>query len=671
MKYLLTGGGTGGHVYPALAIANEIRQTRADAEFLYVGHRDRLDAWVVPDQGYRIRFVRARSFPRTRSLVPLLRFAIALAVGVVQGALILLRYRPQIIISTGGFVSAPVLFAHGVLAKVGLSRARVFIYEPNAYPGLLNQVTGRLAQRIGVAFEQAGRWFDAEKVAVVGYPVRRSFLNLDRTAAREKLGIDQGRKVVLAFGGSGGAKAINEAVLTALSRWQAAGLVIIHVTGRYKGSDYDAVADTEAALSEMGIEGEGDWYRRLDYADEIADLIAAADLVICRSGAGTLTEMAVSGTPTLIVPLPTSAEDHQALNAREMERIGAAQVLYQEAFWDNACIHSGLDGEKLAQQVLALCADEERLQAMGAAAKTMPKANSLELITAELDSLTAGLEPPPLRLESPLAKKSGLPSAPNALLRWVLARVKEVGGVEAMERGELAYLRYQADRLLVSEGWYEIPLGRRNVGVKLVAALRYQERLPLLLHILTDRTPTKWTRRFCGGDFRHGGIIRRNVVEHGLRGLGTTDEQTRAALLIALDTDPYFEVRAWSAQALGELFTVDGEIEDALCAALDDSSPEVVVQALNALGKISHNPDLLARLRRFYLHPNWQFREQVVLVLLEFLQRGVLEPAQLERDLDQVLISMPYFEPEFTLGAHLRELAERVRAGSPLAASQR
>ena len=671
MKYLLTGGGTGGHVYPALAIANEIRQTRADAEFLYVGHRDRLDAWVVPDQGYPIRFVRARSFPRTRSLVPLLRFAIALAVGVIQGALILLRYRPQIIISTGGFVSAPILFAHGVLAKVGLSRARVFIYEPNAYPGLLNQVAGRLAHRIGVAFEQAGRWFDAKRVAVVGYPVRRSFLDLDRQAAREKLGIDQGRKVVLAFGGSGGAKAINEAVLKALPRWQAAGLVVIHVTGLYKGPDYDAVADTEAALAEMGIEGEGDWYRRLDYADEIADLIAAADLVICRSGAGTLTEMAISGTPTLIVPLPTSAEDHQALNAREMERIGAAQVLYQEAFWDNACIYSGLDGEKLAQQVLALCADEERLQAMSAAAKTMPKTNSLELITAELDSLIAGQRPPPLRLESSSAKKSGLPTAPNALLRWVRARVKEVGGVTAMERGELAYLRYQADRLLTSEGWCEIPLGRRNVGIKLVAVLDYQERLPLLLHILTDRTPTGWRRRLCGGDFRHGGIIRRNVVEYGLRGLGATDAQTRAALLNALEADPYFEVRAWAARALGELFAVDGEIENTLFAALDDRSPEVIVQALSALRKISHNPDLLARLRRFYLHSNWQIREQVVLMLIEFLQRGVLEPAQLERDLDQVLISMPYFKPEFPLGTHLRQLADLVRADRPLAASQR
>ena len=405
MKYLLTGGGTGGHVYPALAIANEIRQTRADAEFLYVGHRDKLDAWVVPEQGYPIRFVRARPFPRPRSLVPLLLFACALAVGVVQGVLILLRYRPQIIISTGGFVSAPILFAHGALAKVGLSRARVFIYEPNAHPGLLNQITGRLAQRIGVAFEQAGRWFDMKRVAVVGYPVRRSFLNLDRPTAREKLGIAPGRKVVLAFGGSGGAKAINEAVLEALPLWCAAGLVVIHVTGRYKGPDYDAVAETEAALAAMGMESESDWYRRLDYADQIAELIAAADLVICRSGAGTLTEMAVSGTPTLIVPLPTSAEDHQALNAREMEQIGAAQVLYQEAFWDNACIYSGLDGKKLAQQVLVLCADEERLQAMGEAAKTMPKANSLELITAELDSLIAGQRPPGTALGVALGQK--------------------------------------------------------------------------------------------------------------------------------------------------------------------------------------------------------------------------------------------------------------------------
>ena len=125
MKYLLTGGGTGGHVYPALAIADEIRQQHADADFLYVGRKDKLESWVVPDHGYPIRFVRSRPFPRSSSPSALMRFMLTLCVGIMQGAWILLRYRPQVIIGTGGYVSAPILFAYGILAKIGLSRARV------------------------------------------------------------------------------------------------------------------------------------------------------------------------------------------------------------------------------------------------------------------------------------------------------------------------------------------------------------------------------------------------------------------------------------------------------------------------------------------------------------------------------------------------------------------
>jgi UDP-N-acetylglucosamine--N-acetylmuramyl-(pentapeptide) pyrophosphoryl-undecaprenol N-acetylglucosamine transferase len=658
MKYLLTGGGTGGHVYPALAIAEEIRQQHEDAEFLYVGRRDKLESWVVPAHGYPIRFVRANPFPRMGSPLALLRFMLTLWVGIVQAALILLRYRPQVIIGTGGYVSAPILFAYGALAKVGLSRARVFLYEPNAHPGLLNQVVGRLAQRIGVAFEQAGRWFDMKRVAIVGYPVRQSFLRLDPQGARAKLGIAAGRKVILVFGGSGGARVINEAVIEALPLWREAGnLTVIHISGRYKGPDYDAVAETQAALTALGVGAEADWYRRYDYADQMDEMVAAADLVICRGGMGTLTELGVSGTPALIVPLPTSAEDHQAINAREMERMGAALVLYQEASWESAQIHSRLDGEKMAQQVLELCADEQRLQAMGQAAKAIPRRNSLELIMDELDSLVAGQRPPPLSLEFPQAHR-GLPVDPNALMRWVQARVGEVGGVEAMEPCELAYLRYQADRLLVSEGWYEIPLGRRNVGIKLIGVLHYWQRLPLLLQVLGDRTPIGRLARLCGGDFRHAGILRRNAVEHGIRRLGAADPETQVALLAALAGDPYFEVRAWAAQALGEQFAVDDAIENGLCSALDDPAPEVVIQALYALGKISRGVDLLERLRRFYLHPNWQFRYGVVNALIDFLRRGVLQPEQLEHDLDQVLASTPYFKPEFTLNERLRELSE-------------
>ena len=661
MKYLLTGGGTGGHVYPALAIADEIRQQHADADFLYVGRKDKLESWVVPDHGYPIRFVRSRPFPRSSSPSALMRFMLTLCVGIMQGAWILLRYRPQVIIGTGGYVSAPILFAYGILAKIGLSRARVFLYEPNAHPGLLNQVVGRLAQRIGVAFEQAGRWFDMKRVAVVGYPVRRSFLALNSLVAREKLCIEAEHKVILAFGGSGGARVINEAVIEALPAWRdAGGLTVLHVTGRYKGSDYDAIAETKAALAQMGIGDEEGWYRRFDYADRIDVLIAAADLVICRGGAGTLTELGVSGTPALIVPLPSSAEDHQAINAREIERLGAGLVVYQESAWLQAQIFSHLHGGKLARQVLELCADDSRLRVMGEAAKAIPRLDSLELIMVELDSLVAGQRPPPLSLEFPQANR-GLPTDPNALMHWIIARIAEVGGVEAMESAELAYLRYQADRLLVSEAWYEIPLGRRNVGIKLIGVLQHEQRLPLLLQVIADRTLSGWLQRFFGGDFRHGGIVRRNAVQYGIRMLRACDAETREVLLRALAADPYFEVRSWAAQALGEQFASDDGIERGLFAALDDRSPDVVIQALAALGKVGRSADLLQRLRLFYLHPNWQFRHGVILALIDFLRRGVLQPAQLQDDLDRVLASTPYFKPEFPLNERLRELSNLVR----------
>ena len=153
MKYLLTGGGTGGHVYPALAIADEIRRREEEAEFLYVGLKNKLESWVVPGRGYPIKFVCSRPFPRSSAVLSYLVFCIILGLGVIKSLFILLKFRPHVIIGTGGYASAPVLFAYAVLSKIALSRAKVFVYEPNVHPGLLNQVVGGLAHRVGVAFE--------------------------------------------------------------------------------------------------------------------------------------------------------------------------------------------------------------------------------------------------------------------------------------------------------------------------------------------------------------------------------------------------------------------------------------------------------------------------------------------------------------------------------------
>jgi len=658
MKYLLTGGGTGGHVYPALAIADEIRRRQEDAVFLYVGLKNRLEARVVPRRGYPVQFVRSRPFPRSSSPWALASFFLILGFGVLQAVAVLLRFRPDVIIGTGGYVSAPILFAYGLLSKVGLSRAKVFLYEPNAHPGMLNQAAGRLAHRIGVAFEPAARWFDMKRVAVVGYPVRRELLEVDRERARRSLGIPADKKVLFAFGGSGGAQAINEAVVQTLPVLrQRKDLLVLHVTGRYAGPDYDAVAETEKALVRQGIEGDtSSWYRRFEYMDDIQDAYGAADLVICRGGASTLTEIGICGLPALIVPKPEAAEDHQAVNARELERLRAAKVIYQEACWEGGKIYSRLDGRRLAREVLALFDDEEQRRAMGEAARAVPLRDSLELSLSEIESLTSGRRPLPLSLEFPM-QVGDLPGDPNALLRWVKQHLQEVDGIQNLEPRELAYLRYQADRLLVSEAWYEIPLGRRNVGIKLVGQLQYGERLPLLLAVLQDRQPVSPLRRLLGGDFVHGGLLRRNIIEQGIRLLGPVEEQVKQALLKALATDPYFEVRAAAAQVLGELFPPDEPLENGLTAALEDRSPGVVVQAICALGAVSRRPEVLGHLQRFYLHSNWQFRQEVVAALIQLVDRGVLTPGEVAPQLDKILATSPYFHPEFPLNEKLRELA--------------
>lgn len=659
MKYLLTGGGTGGHVYPALAIADEIRRRHQDARFLYVGMRSKLESRIVPARGYAIRFVQSRPYPRSGSPLALACFVAYLTLGVLQGMVILLRYRPGLIIATGGYGSAPVLFAHAILTKIGLSRARVFVYEPNAYPGLLNQAVGRIAHRIGVAFERAGRWFDMKRVAVVGYPVRREVLETDSQQARQAMGIPPDRKVVLAFGGSTGSRIINEALVRALPRLrQRDDLLVLHVTGRYAGPDYDAVRDTAVHLQDAGISGDtSSWYRSYDYLDQIEFAYRAADLVLCRGGAGTLTEVTVCGLPALIVPLPTAAEDHQAMNARELERQGAARVLYQRAYWDDGRIDTCLPADELADAILELVADDQQRQRMARRSASLPVKDSLGLILRELESLASSHRPPPLDLEYPLPDQ-GLPADPNALLRVVRERLAEVGGPANLEPSELHYLCYQADRLLVSQEWYEIPLGRRNVGVKLVGCLDYTAHLSLLVSLLTDRHTVSWVKRLAGGDYRHGGLLRRNVIELGLVPLGVTTATVRKALLQALQTDPYYEVRAAAAQALGSLWGPDRGVERVLIQALDDSSPAVVKQALQALGRTGTSPDLLPRLRRFFLAEHWPYRLHVVEALTRLLEREVLNSEDVQLQLDDILPTSSFFTPEFPLNEKLRRLAE-------------
>lgn len=661
MKYLLTGGGTGGHVYPALAVADELRRNDPQAEFLYVGVRGRIESRIVPHRGYELRYVRSRPFPRPLTIAAFSRFAVTLAIGCMISMRLLLKFRPHVVVSTGGFVSAPVVFAADFLRKIGLSGVSIFLYEPNAQPGMLNQAAGRVADRIGVAFEQAARWFDMKRVCVVGHPVRREILGAQRQEARRRLDLGEGARVVLVVGGSGGSRVMNRAVVESLPRLrQIPRIMVLHVTGTYSGADYDAVADTAAHLERAGFAGDlSSWYRRFDYLDEIELAYAAADLVVSRAGAATLTEISARKLAAILVPLATAAEDHQAANARDLERRGGARILYQGSRWDAPRVISCVDPECLAHLIEEVLGDVAGGWRAPAQAQAFYRQDSLDLILAEIGSLVKARRPPPLRLESPV-RDGELPANPNALVRYVTRKVEEAGGPLGMDERERAYLCYQADRMLCSEDWFEIPLGRRNVGVKLVGILRSRGHLPLLLSILRDRTPAPFLQRLSGGDFRHPGILRRNVIEYGLQLMPDDGDEVLEALALALAEDPYFEVRAAAAALLGLRF--DGShIETLIKPALRDRSPRVVVQAIRALGRVSVEAQVMGELRRFYEHPDWQFRQEVVRAIGRLLDRGVIEPADVAGDVDRVLASAPSFEPSFPLRDDLQALSAKLR----------
>lgn len=668
MRYLLTGGATGGHVYPALAVADELRRRDPEAQFLYVGVRGRLEESVVPARGYRIRFVRARPYPRSKSPLALAWFALHLSLGILAATILLLHFRPHVIFGTGGFVSAPVMFACGALRKIGLSRSRLFVYSPDAQPGLMNQIAGRLADRVGVVFEQAARWFDMKRVAIVGFPVRRELLDLDRSAARTALDLPADRFVIFAVGGSQGSRVINQAVVDALSHLQSRRdeLFVLHTTGRIRSDGYDAVADTASQVQALGLAELDSWYRQCEYFDQIEVAYAAADVVICRGGISTLTEIGVAGLPAIIVPLSTAAEDHQAVNARTLERAGAARVLFEEAEWcaeKDSAVALGLPGERLAAVVVELLLAGSDRATMATAARNLQRRDSLELIMQEIDNLVQGRRPRTLSLEFPVAEGK-LPADPNRLLRHVRKRVQEAGSVDGLCAEELAYLRYQADRHLASEAFYEIPLGRRNVGVKLVGVLHYEQRLDLILALLGDRRPMSAMQRWAGGDYRHSGILRRNAIDFPLAmiGLRRGGRPVRAAVLEALATDPYFEVRAAAARLLGnQVEPGDAEVEAALCAALDDHADAVLVEVLAALASIGSRPDLLERLRFFYVHRDWRCRHETVHALDRLLERGVLRADDVAGDVEQILSTSPNFNPTFPLADSIESLARRIR----------
>ncbi len=385
VRIALAGGGTGGHVYPALAISEIARRRLGDVELLFLGVRGRAEEHIVPAAGVPIRYVSGR--PLGASPLALARFGGALARGCVQAAKVLREFDPHLVVSTGGYSSAPSVLAAAALRSLR-GRPSILVHEQNAAPGRANRLAGRVADRVLTSFEASGRCFPSSSVIHSGYPVRGSITATDPRAARSALGIGPDAFVVLAFGGSGGARSINRAVAGDLPEILSdQSMHVVHGTGRYFASDYDPQKDTSGIVDSLGLSmGELARYHPMAYIEDMGIAYSAADLVVCRAGAGTLAEIQRAGLPALLVPKIGLPHEHQLANARDMQERGAARLILETDDPGHAGqkrVERGL----LAAQIRALRDDRAALSTLAIAIRELPRPDTEAIIGMTIELL--------------------------------------------------------------------------------------------------------------------------------------------------------------------------------------------------------------------------------------------------------------------------------------------
>ncbi len=355
MRIVIAGGGTGGHVIPALAIAQQLKK-QFGAEVLFIGTARGIETRLVPQAGFRLELIQVGALKNV-SLMTRAKTMFDLPRAIAASSRMLSEFDPEVVIGVGGYASGP--------AMVAAIRRRLptLAFEPNVVPGFANRMIARWVSAAAVHFEETCRYFP--NCRVTGVPVREAFFAIPARVGDAP--------TLLVFGGSQGARAINQAMIESLAglREKIPGIHIIHQTGQ---RDYDHVL---AAYQQSGISGEVH-----KFIDDMPGTFGRADLLVCRSGASTVGEITAAGKPAIFVPFPAAADDHQNVNARALERAGAAVVVEE----------SNLGAAYLVDTIAALIGDARRLQSMSAAARSLAHPKAVEEI-AEMVRKLAGLDP--------------------------------------------------------------------------------------------------------------------------------------------------------------------------------------------------------------------------------------------------------------------------------------
>lgn len=364
MKILIAAGVTGGHIYPGIAIANEIKRRHPEADIEFVGIQGCIEERIIPREGYRLNFIQSSGF-ETYSLKLKVRAFFETFTGVFDGIKIIRRFKPDVIVGMGSFITANMVWA------AYLKRIPSIVHEQNEYPGRAIKAVANYTNTIAVSFEDTQRYFSEKqqkKVVLTGNPVRKEFEAYTRESAREKLKLKKNEKLILCLGGSLGAKSINLSTVGMARMLQDRSEVkIILISGSAQN------AEIVQSVQNEGIEN----LQVLSYSDDMPVLLNAADLVVCRGGATTLFENIMTATPGVYIPYPHATNDHQRKNINYITSRGGGELLED----------AQLNAESLYRTVTKILFDEKRLREMSENAKGAAPSDALCRLYCEIEKL--------------------------------------------------------------------------------------------------------------------------------------------------------------------------------------------------------------------------------------------------------------------------------------------
>jgi len=359
-KVILAGGGTGGHLFPAIAIAEGIKKKYPDSEVYFMGTRRGLEAKILPERGYKLYYLSVRGLKRGLNL-SIFKAIFFLMKSMLEAMKILKQLKPEIVIGTGGYVSFPAVLA------ASLMRIPTFIQEQNSFPGISTRILSLFAKKVFIAYEESKKHFWVKKkLKVTGNPVRAKIFRADKISAMKKFNLEPDKKTVLILGGSQGASSINNAVLEDLnSAAQELGFQILWQTGE---KDYQRIKEN--------LKDKKNSAQIFSFIEDMSSAYAACDLVVSRAGAITLSEITGCGKPSILVPYPYATAEHQKYNAQVLEKNGAAILIEEKK----------LGQVKLFSQAGELLKDEQKLKQMSDNSKKLGKPEALNEILNEIEN---------------------------------------------------------------------------------------------------------------------------------------------------------------------------------------------------------------------------------------------------------------------------------------------